>query len=101
MVDHLGELAASREHDAHAARDAVIEALEAIEVAERAWADVEHFYVDLLRPVSGVNGQDVPSLNLSAVKAEAQRALDRGVEPPLPRSLYRTANADPTIRSAA
>ena len=31
MVDHLGELAGAREQDAYAARDAVIEALEAIE----------------------------------------------------------------------
>ena len=100
VAEHLGELAASREHDAHAARDAVVEALERLDVVERAYADVEQWYVNLLRPVPGVDGRDVPSLDLSAVKSEAQRVLDRGVPAPLPRSLYAT-EADPTIRSAA
>jgi hypothetical protein len=77
VVDRVGELAASREHDAHAAREAVIEALERIEVAERAWASVEQFYTELLRAVPGIDGRDVPSLNLSAVKGEAQRVLTR------------------------
>ena len=54
VVEHLGELAASREHDAHAARDAVVEALEAIDVTERAYAEIERFYTELLRPVLGV-----------------------------------------------
>ena len=62
VVEHLGELAASREHDAHAARDAVVEALEAIDVTERAYAEIERFYTELLRPVLGVDGRDVPSL---------------------------------------
>jgi len=101
VAEHLGELAASREDDAHAARDEVVEALERIEVAERAYAEVEHYYTELLRPVPGVDGRDVPSLNLSAVKSEAQRALERGVPAPLPRSLYGAENADPTVRSAA
>ena len=100
VIDNLGALAASREHDAHAARDAVVSALEAIEVAERAWADVERYYTDLLRPVPGVDGRDVPRLNLSAVKSEVQRALDHGIPAPLPRSIF-GGEGDPTLRSAA
>jgi hypothetical protein len=100
VQDNLGALADSRKHDADAARDAVVEALQRIEVAERAWAEVEQFYVDLLRPVEGVDGRDVPSLNLGPVKSEAQRVLERGVPTPLPRSLYGT-DEDATIRSAA
>jgi hypothetical protein len=79
----------------------VVEALEAIDVAERAYAESERFYTELLRPVLGVDGRDVPSLDLSAVKSEAQRALDSCIPAPLPRSLYGGENADPTIRSAA
>ena len=101
VIDHLGELAASREHDAYAAREALIEALERIEVAERGYAEVAQWYSELLRPVPGVDGRDVPSVDLSALKNEAQRALERGIRPPLPRSLYGAENADPTIRSAA
>ena len=101
VVENLGALAASREHDAHAARDALIEALEAIEVAERGYAEVEQWYTTLLRPVPGIDGRDVPSLDLSALKNEVQLALERGIRPPLPQSLYGGENADPTIRSAA
>lgn len=101
VEENLGALAASREHDAYAVRDALVEALERIEVVERGYAEVEQWYVDLLRPVPGIDGRDVPSVNLSAVKAEAQRVLDPGVEPPLPRSLYGAGDGDPTIRSAA
>jgi hypothetical protein len=100
IQDHLGELAAFREHDAHAARDAVIEALERIEVAERAWADVERYYAGLLAAVDGLDARDIPTLNLSAVKSEAERVRERGVPAPLPRSLY-LADEDRTIRSAA
>jgi hypothetical protein len=50
--------------------------------------------------VPGVDGRDVPSLDLSAVKSEAQRALERGIPAPLPRSLY-AVEEDPSIRSAA
>jgi hypothetical protein len=74
VVEHLGELATAREHDAHAARDEVVEALERIEVAERAYAEVEQFY--------------------------AQRVLERGIPDPLPRSLF-PVEEDPTIKSAA
>jgi hypothetical protein len=98
---NLDALAASREPDAHAAREAVIDKLEAIEVAERAYAEVEQWYVDLLRPVEGLDGRDVPSLNLGAVKSEAQRVLERGVPTPLPRSLFAPEDEDPTIRNAA
>src|SRR5918997_6617293 len=93
--DHLGELAASREHDAYAACDAVINFLEGIEAAERGYVEVEQWYANLLRPVPGVNGRDIPSLDLSALKNEVQRALERGIRPPLPQSLYGTENADP------
>jgi hypothetical protein len=99
VQDNLGALAASRKHDAQA-RERIVELLEAIEVAERAWAEVEQFYVDLLRPVEGVDGRDVPALNLAAVKSEAQRVLERGVPTPLPRSLY-PVEEDPTVRNAA
>lgn len=101
VVDHLGELAAAHEDDAYAARNALVDALERIEVAERGYAQVEQRYTDLLRAVPGIDGRDVPTVDLSAVKREAQRILDRGVQPPLPRSLYSPADADPTIRSAA
>jgi hypothetical protein len=101
VADHLGELAAAREADARAVREKVVAALEAIEAVEHEYALVEHWYTDLLRPVPGIDGRDVPTLNLSAVKSEAQRALERGIEAPLPRSLYAPADADPTIRSAA
>jgi hypothetical protein len=47
-----------------------------------------------------VNGRAIPSLDLSALKDEVQRALERGIRPPLPRSLYGAKNTDPTIRSA-
>jgi hypothetical protein len=69
-------------------------------VAERAYAEVERYYTELLRPVPGVDGRDVPSLDLSAVKSEAQGARDRGIPVPLPRSIF-PAEEDPTIRSAA
>jgi hypothetical protein len=101
VQDNLGALADSRKHDADAARDAVVEALQRIEVVERAYAEVEQYYDNLLRPVPGVNGQDVPTLSLAAVKSEAQRVLERGVPAPLPRSLYAAVEQDPTIRSAA
>ena len=65
--------AAAREHDAYAARDALIDALEAMEVAERAYAEIERSYVEFLRAVPGVDGRDVPSLDLSAPKNEIQR----------------------------
>jgi hypothetical protein len=55
VIAQLGELAASREHDAHAARDAIIDALEAIEVADRGYAEVGQWYADLLRPVPSVD----------------------------------------------
>jgi len=77
VQDNLGELAAAREADAHAVTEAVIDALGAIERVARARAEVEQWYVDLLRPVPGLDGRDVPSLNLSAVKSEAQRVLER------------------------
>ena len=99
--DHLGELAASREHDAYAACDALIAAFEALEVAERGYADVEQYYISLLRRVPGIDGRDVPSLDLTAVKSEVQRVRERGIEPPLPRSLYGGENADQTLRSTA
>ena len=101
VVDHLGALAASCEHDAYAARDALVGALEAIEVAERGYAEVEQWYTTLLPPVPGIDGRDVPSLDLSALKNEVQRVRERGIPAPLPRSLYGGDDADPTIRSAA
>jgi hypothetical protein len=71
-----------------------------IDVAERAYAEIERFYTELLRPVPGVDGRDVPSLDLSAVKSEAQRVRERGVPVPLPRSVF-AVEEDPTIRGAA
>ena len=53
------------------------------------------------RQVRGYGARDVPSLDLSALKNEVQRALERGIRPPLPQSLYGGENADPAIRSAA
>jgi len=79
----------------------VIEALESIEGAVREWRAVAHHYSDLLRPVEGVDGRDVPELYIDAVRLEAARALERGIPVPLPRSLYDADDADPTIRSAA
>ena len=100
MVENLGPLIAAYEPDAYAVADALIEAIERIEVVERAYAEVAQRCTALLRAVPGIDGRDVPTLNLSAVKAEAQRALDRGIPAPLPRSLY-AVQEDPTIRSAA
>ena len=68
VVDHLGELATSREHDAQVVSDALLKALEGIEVAERGYAEVAQWYANLLRPVTGVDGRDIPSLDLSALK---------------------------------
>jgi hypothetical protein len=50
--------------------------------------------------VDGIDGRDVPELYIDAVRLEAQRALERGVPTPLPRSLY-AVEEDPTVRSAA
>ena len=52
----------------------VIEALESIEGAVREWRAVAHHYSDLLRPVEGVDGRDVPELYIDAVRLEAARA---------------------------
>jgi hypothetical protein len=99
--DHLGELAASREDDAYAACDALIAAFEALEVAERGYADVEQWYTHLLRPCSvSTVGSYRASTSLPSSLA-VQRVRERGIEAPLPRSLYGGENADPTIRSAA
>ena len=75
--------------------------LEGIEAVESGYAEVEQWYTNLLRPVPGVDGRDIPSLDLSALKNEAERVRERGIEPPLPQSLYGGEGADPTIRLAA
>jgi hypothetical protein len=70
-------------------------------VADSGYAEVAQWYADLFRMVPGIVGREVPGVDLSALKLEAQRALERGIPAPLPRSFYGAENADQTIRSAA
>jgi hypothetical protein len=99
VVDHLGELAGAKEPAAHAATDRLTQALEEVEAAAREWQGVASHYSELLIPVEGLDGRDVPELHIDAVRLEAARALERGIPTPLPRSLY-VVKEDPTIQSA-
>jgi len=100
LQDNLGELARAKEAAAHAATERVRKALVEVEAAAREWHRVAQHYADLLRPVEGIDGRDVPELHIDAVRLEAQRALERGIPTPFPGSLY-PGDEDPTIRSAA
>jgi hypothetical protein len=98
VVEHLGDLAASREHDAYAALDALIAAFAALEVAERGYADVEQWYTVSSGPcpVSTVGtyraSTSLPSsLRCSVSVSAASRHRYRGPS---------TAPRTPTRRSA-
>jgi acyl-CoA reductase-like NAD-dependent aldehyde dehydrogenase len=101
VQEHLGELAAAKEPAADAARERVEKALEEVEEAAREWQGVAQHFSGLLYVVEGIDGRDVPELSIDPVRLEVARARERGVPTPLPRSLYETEPADPTIRSAA
>ena len=97
---HLGELVGTKEPAAHAVAERLTQALYEIEAAVQEWQAVAQHFSGLLSVVDGIDGRDVPELYIDAVRLEAQRALERGVPTPLPRSLY-AVEKNPTVRSAA
>ena len=77
------------------------ELLEAIERVERDYHVQAQRTVDLIYPVDGIQAMDVPLVDLTSLKSEAARILERGVPAPVPRQFTPDQDADPTIRSAA
>lgn len=99
VIDNLGDLADARREEAEAAATELEAWLEGAEAVVSHWHELARWYTDLLVPVPGVTGQDLPMLNVDSLRSEIQRVQERGIPAPLPRSLYPAD--DPTIRSAA
>jgi hypothetical protein len=101
LTDNLPALIEAQEDAAHPVRDQVVELLEAIERVERDYHVQAQRTVDLVHPVDGIQATDVPLVDLTSLKSEAARILERGVPAPVPRQFTPDQDADPTIRSAA
>lgn len=82
----LVELAAELAPDCFAAAERVEKAIEEVFAAREAWQAEARRFTDLLRPVQGVSGADLPYLKLERLEG-ALRGLRGQVPPPMPRQL--------------
>jgi DNA repair exonuclease SbcCD ATPase subunit len=101
ISDNAASLIEAQREDAHRVTDQVVGLLEGIERVERDYHVQAQRCVDLIQPVDGVQATDVPLVDLTSLKSEAARILERGVPAPVPRQFTPDQDADPTIRSAA
>ncbi len=101
-VEHLEELAAELEPRARAAVADIEAALQNLVAATRSYSAVSGAYSELLRPVQGLDGSDLPpALWVATMSTWAQKALGKEVRPPLPRSLYPEGATPPKTKTAA
>jgi len=85
IVAHHGELVAERSPAALAAVKAIEDATAALAEGVRTWRAEAAIQVDLLRPVAGRDGRDVPDLHIHQPVRDLLRAVRGGVPAPLPR----------------
>jgi hypothetical protein len=71
------------------------ELLEAIERVERDYHVQAQRTVDLIYPVDGIQATDVPLVDLTSLKGEAARILERGVPTPVPHARPGRRSDDP------
>jgi len=85
VAEHHAELVAERAPVALAAVKAIEDATAALAEGVAAWRAEAGIQVDLLRPVAGRDGRDVPDLHIHQPVRDLLRAVRGGVPAPLPR----------------
>ena len=84
IAEHHGELVAERSPMAHAAVKAIEDATASLAAGVKAWRAEAASQLDLLRPVAGRDGREIPDLHIYQLVRDLGRAVQAGVPAPLP-----------------